>query len=84
MHLANQELWEATHAIPGFTKLDKLSQSSMGGNPKYKGSPQASQRREQRESAKELEITTRDEGNTRSKEQLDSRQPTLQEATTQA
>ena len=28
---SQSELWEARHAIPGFTKLDKLSQSSMGG-----------------------------------------------------
>ena len=27
---SQSELWEARHAIPGFTKLDKLSQSSMG------------------------------------------------------
>ena len=28
---SQSELWEARHAIPGFTKLDKLSQSSIGG-----------------------------------------------------
>ena len=56
----------------------------MGGNPRYKGSPWAPQERMKGISWKELERTARDEGNARSKEQLDSRQPTLQEATTQA
>ena len=28
---SQSELREARHTIPGFTKLDKLSQSSMGG-----------------------------------------------------
>ena len=42
MHLANQSSGEARHTIPEFTKLDKLSQSSMRGDPRYKGSPQAS------------------------------------------
>ena len=40
MHLGQSELWEARHAIPGFTKLDELSQCSIGGNPRYKGSAQ--------------------------------------------
>ena len=31
------ELREARHAIPEFTMLDKLSQSSIRGDPKYKG-----------------------------------------------
>ena len=60
----------------------------MGGNPRYKGSPQAPQERTQermkRISQKELERTARDEGNARSKGQLDNRQPMLQEATAQA
>ena len=60
MHLANQSSG----------KPDMLSQSSMGGNPRYKGSPQTSGTINQPR-------RTRDDGqrwgNARSKEQSDSR-----------
>ena len=46
---SQSELWEARHAIPEFTKLDKLSQSSMGeGTLDIREAPQASRENQQR------------------------------------
>ena len=67
---SQSELWEARHTIPEFTMLDKLSQSSMGGNPRYKGSPQASGVIEQPGRSRE---DGQRWGNARSKKQSDSR-----------
>ena len=63
----------------GSSKLDKLSQSSMGEHPRYKGShgPQYE------ESLEEIQ-RSRVEGNARSRNNQDSRQLMLQEAMIQA
>ena len=64
------ELQEARHPIPEFTMVDKLSQSSIRGDPIYKGDRWTERQKPDSQRW----------GNARSKEQSDSRQPTLQEA----
>ena len=83
MHLANQSSGKPDTLSQGSTKLDKLSQSSMGGTLDKKGKSQTPER-DGREPILRRDPGSRAEGNARLRNNPDSRQPMLQEAMIQA
>ena len=69
MHLANQSSGKPGHTIPEFTKVDKLSHSSIGGTLDIR---EAHRLQEMNQPGRTREDSQR-QGNARSKEQSDSR-----------
>ena len=79
MHLANQSSGKPDTLSQGSSKLDKLSQSSMGDTLDIREVTDPSSK----QSSEEIQ-RSRVERNARSRNNPDSRQPTLQEAMIQA
>ena len=86
MHLANQSSGKLDKLSQGSSKLDKLSQSSMGGTLDKREATDSRARIPQEESSEVIQWIQRSrvEGNARSRNNPDSRLPTLQEAMNQA